>query len=288
MSVGIMITYYNPDNGAVKQLESIFNKVDKICIVDNSSPSVSEKNKQMIASFDNIEYIPLNENRGIGAAQNIGAAYLFEIVDHLIFLDQDSLPASDMVDQLTSSLNVLQNGGIKVGGIGPQAINKWTKEPYKAKIRKGSYVLSGEKILEVSEIISSGTIVSKQIWQEVGGIDEALFIDGVDHEWCWRATAKGGYRFFINENAHLEHSLGEGDKKILGIFSLKVPSPIRCYYQYRNYFILSRRSYVPLYWKFMNGIKYSFKMICYPLFLSEKRAYIKYIVKGIKEGIKGK
>ncbi|MBO9731720.1 MAG: glycosyltransferase family 2 protein [Chitinophaga sp.] len=288
MSVGIMITYYNPDAGAVKQLEAIFDKVDKICIVDNSSPAVSEKNRKMIAPFENIEYIPLHENRGIGAAQNIGAAYLFQTVDHLIFLDQDSLPAPDMISQLISSLNVLQKAGVKVGGIGPQAINKWTKEPYKAKIKKGNYVLPDEKILEVSEIISSGTLVSKPIWEEVGGIDEWLFIDGVDHEWCWRATAKGGYRFFINENAHLEHSLGEGDKKIMGVFSLKVPSPIRCYYQYRNYFILCRRKYVPLYWKCMNGIKYSFKMICYPLLLSEKKAYLKYIVKGIKEGIKGR
>ncbi|MEV4883005.1 glycosyltransferase family 2 protein [Chitinophaga ginsengisegetis] len=285
MSVGIMITYYNPDNGAVTQLESIVGQADEICIVDNSSAAVSEKNQQMIAAFAGLKYIPLNDNRGIGAAQNIGAAYLFEKVDHLIFLDQDSLPAPDMVKQLLLSLRILQSAGVKVGGIGPQAINKWTKEPYKAKVKKGKYVLPNEKILEVSEIISSGTIVSKQVWEEVGGIEEGLFIDGVDHEWCWRATAKGDYRFFINENAHLQHSLGEGDKKILGVMSLKVPSPIRCYYQYRNYFILCRRSYVPLYWKVMNGIKYCFKMVCYPLLLPEKRAYFKYIMKGIREGI---
>lgn len=28
------------------------------------------------------------------------------------------------------------------------------------------------------------------------------FIDAVDHEWCWRASAIGNYRFFIIEDAY--------------------------------------------------------------------------------------
>lgn len=116
-------------------------------------------------------------------------------------------------------------------------------------------------------------------------MDGSLFIDGVDHEWCCRCNKIMKGRFFIAENEHLSHQLGEGDRCFLWK-KVAIPTPFRTYYQFRNYFILICRGYVPLYWKISNGIKYIIKAFYYPIFISPRKEYLKNIYGGIRDGIK--
>ena len=64
--------------------------------------------------------------------------------------------------------------------------------------------------------------------------------------------------FFISESVQLSHQVGEGDRPFI-FRKVAIPTPFRTFYQFRNYFRLVHRGYVPLYWKVSNGFKYSIK-----------------------------
>ena len=95
-----------------------------------------------------------------------------------------------------------------------------------------------------SHLITSGSSLNLEIFKKIGVFDEQLFIDNVDHEYCFRAIVKG-YEIAKLNNILLNHSLGT-----LGFYrSLKnlkrspraLHSPLRIYYMVRNYFYLKRR-----------------------------------------------
>ena len=70
--IGAIVVLYNPDfNVTSKALESLMRQVDRVCVVDNSLSEHSEELKKYI----NIEYISLEKNVGIAAAQNIAITY---------------------------------------------------------------------------------------------------------------------------------------------------------------------------------------------------------------------
>ncbi len=91
-----------------------------------------------------------------------------------------------------------------------------------------------------------------------------------------------GYICAISARAKLFHSLGDGDKKLLG-FRIAISSSFRIYYQYRNFIYLSKKKYVPTYWKLNNAVKYFIKVFYLPIFVS--KSYFKQICKGVKDGI---
>ena len=225
----------------------------------------------------------MDGNIGIAAAQNEGLKFLISNkYDYVLFMDQDSIAPHNLVQGLLSDLEFLRTKGVNVGAIGPRPINRQDNKAYIGLIKKGKKITDG--LTEVSELISSASFIPVPNFEEVGLMDAKLFIDGVDHEWCWRAGYFTKKRFFISENNHLSHQLGEGDRSIL-FKKVAIPTPFRTFYQYRNYFLLLRRKYVPLYWKISNGFKYFIKMFYYPLCLKPRRQYLKNISNGIYKGI---
>lgn len=281
MRIGCIIVLYNPNLSIFeKVLNSISNQVDLIFIADNSPIQIDEK---LIGNNRRILYKKMSGNIGIAAAQNIGIKYFTGLnFTHVIFLDQDSIPETNLISLLVEDLNYLLEKKINVGAIGPRPINRENNKKYKAKIDKGTKLT--KNITEVNQLISSASLVSIMCYKEIGLLEEELFIDGVDHEWCWRAKKIGKLRFFISEKAHLSHKLGEGDRFFI-IRNVAIPTPFRTYYQFRNYFILARRQYVPFYWKISNGIKYFIKFFYYPIFLNNRKEYFVNISRGIKDGL---
>lgn len=279
MKIGCIIVLYNPNIEILKKnIAAVKSQVTEIWIGDNSP------NKLPSLDLANGIYQFFEGNRGIAAAQNVGLHYFFKRnFDFIFFLDQDSIVEANMVQNLLNSYSLLLSKRIKVGGIGPRAINRQSNKAYVGKVKKGVKITSD--ITEVTEIISSASLIPVDAFKSVGLMESELFIDGVDHEWCWRARKLGEYRFFISERTHLSHQLGEGDKFFI-IRKIAIPTPFRTYYQFRNYFNLLRRNYVPLYWKFANGFKYIIKSVYFPIFIAPRTAYFKNISKGIFAGLK--
>lgn len=222
-------------------------------------------------------------NEGIAAAQNVALKYAIKNnYDYVFFIDQDSLIPDNLVRNLFAKMQWLAQYGFTCSGIGPRPFNREQGKKYQGSIKKGKLI--GNGLSKVTELINSASLIKVKDFETAGLMDDSLFIDGVDHEWCWRAKKNLGSNFYIDEDDLLSHKLGEGDKKFL-FRKVYIPTPFRTYYQFRNYFKLIRRGYVPLYWKFSNGIKYLIKFFYYPVFVSPRKKYLLNIIRGIKDGL---
>lgn len=277
-----IIILYNPDFKILyKSIQRLLLQVDTLYIIDNT-PDVD--NYKLFTEYSKVKYIALKENIGIAAAQNVGLNLcLKDRTDFVFFLDQDSIVDQNMVDRLILKLNWCISKNINIGAIGPRAYNRESNKSYKGSIKKGKDI--GNNLTEVTEIINSASLIPISSFEKVGLMDASLFIDGVDHEWCWRGSYKQRFRYFIDEDSILSHKLGEGDRRFL-FKKVAIPTPFRTYFQYRNYLYLIRRGYVPMYWKLSNGLKYLIKLFYYPLFISPRDQYLKNIIRGIKDGLK--
>ena len=90
-------------------------------------------------------------------------------------------------------------------------INGRIEEEYKSTIHKDVWI--AEDFIRRREIISSGSCVALRKIEEVGLNDDSLFIDYVDHGWCWRAESKG----FVNgitPKIKLAHYVGQQEYRI--------------------------------------------------------------------------
>ncbi|MEJ6981635.1 glycosyltransferase family 2 protein [Pedobacter sp. P351] len=283
-----VIVLYNPViDELAKNIYAIIPQVNSIILIDNSVRHLNLEFLKEIRELKKlkIEYIFNNQNLGVAAAQNIGLKMAISRgAEYLIIFDQDSCPSDNMVRQLFEDYQLLLENGVSVGAIGPMAINIQTNKPYNPRIRRFRPFPQVQHVLQVTELISSGCLLHKDVLTIVGLMDEKLFIDGVDHEWCWRAKTFN-YHCALTTKARLYHMLGEGDRKFLGI-NVAITSPFRVYFQYRNFFYLLKKGYVPLYWKLNNALKYVIKLLYYPVFIHPQKVYFKNIIKGIIDGVK--
>ena len=271
MKIGCVLVMYNPQRELLTaSLNALNEQVDEIFLGDNSV-NMPDFITTLLNLYPNTYYHSFNKNLGIAEAQNRGIIYFQKKgFDFVLFMDQDSLAPNNLVSSLLADYNRLKEIGIPIGGIGPRPFNRGEGKPY-----------------IVGEIISSASLIPIPHFKQVGGMESSLFIDGVDHEWCWRAKKIGGWRFFISESVQLSHQVGEGDRPFI-FRKVAIPTPFRTFYQFRNYFRLVHRGYVPLYWKVSNGFKYSIKFFYYPLCVPPRISYMKQILKGIYAGITGK
>ena len=91
-------------------------------------------------------------------------------------------------------------------------------------------------------LISSGSLFSRSLLEEIGLHDQPLFIDYVDHDICLRAL-KRGFRNLKVYGAILDHRFGDSDPVTL--FGRRVYlanySPTRHFHASRNRIIVIRR-----------------------------------------------
>ena len=275
-----ILVAYNPDLEELNQAVERLKKQTDIVIVCNNSDYDVEFEGEQVKVFN------FGENLGIAKAQSIGMKWAFENgADFILQMDQDSIPHDDLVEKLLECYEELTEKGYKVGLVGSQDYDKDTKYLSKAKIDRGTTIES-ECYIKINQVISSGSLIPIETYKIIGGMDDDLFIDAVDFEYCWRALSKG---FIVVKNLEsiIGHKLGNG---ISSFFNLKYisPSPIRHYYQFRNFILLSKRNYVPFYWKISTFIKYLLSLIFLPFLFQQRVKRFKYMINWIYDGILGK
>ena len=279
MVTAIIVTY-NPEEDLLKrQNEALRGQVDETIYVDNHSTSTN-----LIDSFsgDNVTVIKNPDNFGLAKAQNQGIEQAKQDgADYVILFDQDSVPPNGFVDGLMRCYQE-QRVKHKVALVGPAIRNmlKGSDENEPGVVFKG---LSIKRIAlraetEVSYCIASGSLIPISVLEDVGGLEEKLFIDGLDLEWCLRARSKG-YRIFQTSNTYLDHCLGDGSSnRILS------HSPKREYYIMRNAVWMIKQGYI--------SVGYRLRKLCLSAgrllqsLLAFKWEYIKSDIKGIIDGIK--
>jgi len=296
MVVGAVIVTYNPD---IEELHTLIKKIQSsvksIIVVDNLSNNVVFIN-HLVNSTNNTFIIELNQNKGIGYAQNRGIEFLFkdENIESIILFDHDSNPNIDMIDILSKQYKslFLKNNQVKIGAVGPVYIDNRTNNHYPISVFSNfnlikKYPIYGDNTpIYASFLIASGCLIHKSTLLKVGMMNEDFFIDYIDIEWSFRAQYYG-YSLYACPNAIMYHKVGDDRLNVLGR-EISIHSPLRRYYLARNSILLLGKSYIS--WKYkVREVFYTIsRVVVYLALVNNKRKYLKYILHGWYDGILGR
>ena len=235
-----IIVTYNPSRHRILETISsvLFNGV-KVILVDNGSANILEFERE-IRSMPGVDFMPLGENLGIAKAQNLGiASALKDGFDFIWLSDQDTTYPTDYVEKMGRVLLSISDEK-NLAALGPLYVDTNQGTP-QLLVRYAPFkqTFAAEKgINEVDEIIASGTVIPSSAIKKVGLMNENLFIDMVDLEWCWRAKRIHKMRILVAAEVCITHTLGDVSIHVRGkTFVLR--SPIRHYYMVRNTLALS-------------------------------------------------
>ncbi len=286
----VIVTYF-PDVPHLHALvDNLRSQVDQVLVVDNSGAEHSCPKFQSCAC---VEVICNSTNRGIATAHNQGIQWAKEhSFTHVLLMDQDSLPEIGMVAGLLSVEKKLLALGKRVAAVGPTVLDAKTRIAEPLLAVKGVRVLPQQcsetrEYCEVAYLISSGCLIRQQILSEIGLMDEGLFIDLVDVEWGLRCKRKGFVQY-VGCTVQLFHSIGEKNDSMSG-YMITTHSPLRLYYQYRNFFLIARRYKCrPFGWFFYQLLRRLLpRILLFPLLFSPRLQYIAMICRGVRDGVAG-
>jgi rhamnosyltransferase len=300
-----VVVTYHPDPDSVRALlPALLAQVGRVIVVDNGSAADIAK-WAPLPDADRVQFVLNDQNQGVAAAQNEGAARAMALSDcrYVLFTDQDSLPAPRMVRRLREALieadrRATIQDPAQVAAAGPQSIDIHTGEasvlivdqwgwpgrwlpperPSPSHQEAGSF--------NVSFLIASGSLVPVPVLRALRGMRSNYFIDHVDTEWCLRARA-AGYRLLVVPEAHLHHRLGDSVKRFpVGNRRIFYHAPLRDYYMFRNTLLMLRDVPMPIPWRVHFVIRL-LQFAGYFLMLGDQRLLrLDHMWLGIKHGMR--
>jgi rhamnosyltransferase len=287
----IIVTYHPNLSTLANLLSSLQNQVPQIAIVDNTGTSMVETWLSSYSSTIPIQFFNPKNNLGLGTAHNLAMQWaLVNQFEYILLFDQDSIPATTMVAELLKTHQALCMLGYQVAAVGPVYFETNTKKMSRFLLLEGWQIkkqtCQGDQWLPASFLITSGSLIATDTLVHIGMLDEQLFIDYVDIEWCFRAVSKG-FQCFGVCSAHMEHSLGENVIRLLG-YNFYQYSSIRKYYLLRNTWLLFKRHYFPFIWKLRQGLRIYLHLACYTLLMPNRWPALKMALLGTIHGMVGR
>ena len=285
--VTAVVVSYHPDAGALAALLSaLAAQVQRVVVVDNASPEAPVLPSGM-------QLIRLDRNLGIGAAQNAGIRNALQAgAGQVLLLDQDSLPQPGMVAALQAGLQAAADAGLRPAAAGPLIVDEGGRSEGFVRFRRGRYEAiepaPGEAWIDCDLLIASGTLIPATALQAVGEMDETLFIDKVDTEWCLRAAAAGWHLVGVPA-ARLQHRLGQRQIRLwcFGWRRLALHAPFRYYYMWRNGLLLRRRAQATAAWKRADARQLLSLLLYFGLLAPGRRARIRMMARGLRDALRG-
>ncbi|MGV8803675.1 MAG: glycosyltransferase family 2 protein [Polaromonas sp.] len=294
-AVYAVVVTFEPDLPHLLQLlTACLPQVKGLVVIDNGSDTAIQAHLQHHGHHHHFDVIALGENMGIATAQNKGADWVRERGgSHLLFFDQDSVPSPNMVACLLQTLVQATQAGLSVAAVGPTLVDRRTnkKTPFVqfgmlGVTRHFKKAGDDKPMVEADFLVSSGMLIPLKTLDQVGPLEDGLFIDNVDLEWCFRARSKGMSVFGVYD-AFMEHSVGDEVIEI-GTHVIHLHSPVRQYYIMRNRILLYRRAYSPWHWIAQDFVRMLFKLVIFSTVLRPRRKNFSMMLKGIRDGLKGK
>ena len=265
MKIDGVVVILNPNEDVYHNIERYQSFLSTLFVIDNSTNADNEVIEK-IKSFNNVKYISLGDNLGIGKALKVGLEEAKkDKADICLTMDQDSIFPSEKFDEIKKYL--IEN--IKDYAIIGLNFNSESITP---------------GIVDTERWLTSGNFINMVDYQKVKGFNEDLFIDGVDFELdeqFYNINRKVGY---INEIS-LKHTIGNPiPVKFLWMrWTALNHSPIRYYYRFRNGYYLYHRNK-----KFYKILKKQFFSIKLKVILYEpnKKEKFKMMRRGINDAKK--
>ena len=228
MLLTIILVNYNVAGLIVKCIESFIQKIRldgqyEIIVVDNNS--INRDIELLPEKFPQVKFIFNKENLGFGEANNL--AFLNSTADYVLYLNPDTLIIEDFINPIINFLKKTPNAG----ACGPMMLNGDLSYQNSTGIRLGYiYEISEAFMLinvlrffyrkwlfkkmkrgspvKVSWLSAACLIISRELFNKVGGFNSEFFLNYEDIDLCERIK-KAGYKncyFFNLKCIHDEHS----------------------------------------------------------------------------------
>ena len=219
--VAAVVITFHPDPAFFGRLLSYKDQVDHVFIADNSEPAYEFD--ALLLNDPKVTLIAGGVNQGIARRLNEVAKMATEAgYKWLLTMDQDSyFEKEHLLCYLEYCNDFAEQKQVAMFGVE-------TAQPPE---------LITNLYASVDRLITSGSLLNLDAFSKVGPFDEKLFIDEVDHEYCYRAICKG-FKIIQFTHIFLEHQLGQ-NKQVNrlkgGVKTASFHSPLRLYYMVRNF-----------------------------------------------------
>jgi len=216
MQLSIVTLNHNKSQLTLNCLESLYSQYDKefdkndfeIIVVDNASDkselnnlSGKIKNKQ----FNNLKFIKNDVNAGFSKGCNIGAKSARG--KYLLFLNNDTIVKDNGIISMLEYMKKNPVVSILGGQLrSPNGIRQSSADHFYTLFRTflllagmqkfGVLDKSPENISEVDWVKGALLMIKKDVFENLGGFDEKIFMYTEDMELCYRAK-KAGFRTFF-------------------------------------------------------------------------------------------
>lgn len=274
-TTALIVTYLTDTDRLSQILKRLVLQCD-VVLCDNSDNNLVAEKIATCARDAGVIYLGMGDNLGIAYAQNYGISYCWQNgSQRVLLLDDDSTPSESIVKDLEGTLNQLDNKLVVLSA----------RTTFAGTDISNSKI-SNDNLTLCRDLMSSGTLITRDVFDLVGHFDESLFIDCVDFDWGWRAQ-KRGVNLYLVSNVVIEHKLGIGQISV-GPFFMRLPSPIRHYYQFRNILRMMFRTHTPWGWRFSQTIRLPLKALILVLAAPKRRLRLAYAFSGIADAIRGR
>lgn len=286
--VACVVVTYNPDMDLLRaSLDALRDEPCSVTVVDNGSANIAELRHEI--DRHDVTLVALGANEGIASAQNHGIRLQAD-ADFVFLLDQDTVTPPGIIAALLDDAHHLHMEGLRLAAIGLPYRDYYTGRPAAAfrtmdgQIRRLD--LSGDtgRFSETDFVIASGSFIPMATLKDVGMMEEDLFIDLVDLEWCLRATS-AGYRCVLSLSHAISHRIGDRRARLFGR-SITMHAPIRNYYFTRNCLLLAQRSYIPMCWKRYFLSRASFSLVAFVLVGDARLTRLRFMLRALHDGMK--
>lgn len=296
------ICSFNNRNNLKKLIQALLDQtypLREIIVVDNASTDGTQE--MLKNNFPQITLLLNQENLGVGGGYARAMDYVLKKgYDWIWLLDDDSLPAPTALQELVKTFYHFSKNE-KIGILTSSPLNPITKKisagtvSWRRKFIEPSRIFPYSKPIFVDLVISSGSLIKREVIQKVGVVREDFFMDFVDYEYSLRVR-KNEFKIVFVPSSIIFHSVGKPIvvSSIPRFWKKRVTSihaPWRLYYMTRNdlYTHLYLISPHPL--ALMFCFYRLFRIIARTLVYSEineKLLRIKYIFLGLKDGFLGR
>lgn len=232
----------------------------------------SEKYLESLKSNEKFVLIKSDENYGFAGGNNIGIRYALNCgADYIMLLNNDTVVTTSFLKPLIESINTVDNAGIASGKI----YDYYNRDKYIAggyiDLIKGSgyhyYNKNSSCIENVSFLSGCLWLIKREVFEEVGLLDENFFLYVEDVEFCYRVV-RSGKKLLYNPNSVIYHKESKSTGK---------KSPLVIYYNTRNRLYFVNKCYESFYRKV---IFYLFFFTTRIIKMLTKKNYRKHIIKG--------
>jgi len=239
-SIASVTVAYNAARVLPRQMEALRRQsrsLNEIVVVDNAS---SDNTISLLSEqYPNVKVLKMTENLGVGGALAAGIQYaaIERKHDWIWTFDDDSVPNDDALQAL---LGTPQSSDSTTGILASLPVHKETGSCYRPLLWQEGFIKPSPALLQqpvwlADLVISSGSMVRREVVEAIGLPRSDFFMDFIDFEYCLRARSRG-FKIAVVTNSQFAHEIGDASKVWIPGYSRPWPdhAPWREYYMSRN------------------------------------------------------